>query len=183
LKRWDFRRSYKDPQFVMHVITSAAIEFKEATGVHPIACRTANHHYSTHLPFALEKNGICIDGSVAMKGILPGKQHTAYYPDMVDIRINSRIKAPILEFPSFPCGQFNLRDPLLRIRIECLLKRRQPIFLSLYTHNWNVLTEDGKKNDGYLENLASLMNFLYDRGAVTVSWPEAKRAFEAIQRL
>jgi len=62
---WDSTKSYRDPEFVMNLITSGEKDLREVTGVNPIGCRTGAFHYATHLASALVKNKIYIDSSVA----------------------------------------------------------------------------------------------------------------------
>jgi hypothetical protein len=177
---WDMERSYYDPNFVMNVIISAVREIKAVSGVNPIGCRTAAFHYATHLAKALQKNGICVDSSILKKSKQFVTAPNAYYAHEDDIRRKSTSGNGVLEIPAVSCAQFDLNKPLTRIRIEYLIWVRKPVFLSLYIHNWDAITANGVKNEYFLKNLTSFMNFLRQRKVYFLSWIEAKETFDAI---
>lgn len=179
---WDFRRSYHDPEFVMDLIISAVKDMKAVSGVNPVGCRTAACHYATHLVTALEKNGISVDSSVLRGAKQFVRAPNAYYASREDIRRKSTLKTGVLEIPTVSFTQLNIKKPITRIRTEYLLRLKKPIFLSMLIHNWDAITTNGAKNEYFLKNLTSFLNFLRNRGVRFLSWTEAKDMFDSIYR-
>jgi len=177
---WDMERSYHDPEFVMDLITSATKAVKAISGVDPVGCRTGAFHYATCLVTALEKNGIILDSSIfkGPKQFVPVPN--AYYASKEDIRRKSTLKTGVLEIPTIGFMKLNIKNLLMRIRAEYLLRLNHPIFLSIMIHNWDVITSNGAKNDYFLKKLNSFISLFRKRGACFLSWMEAKQTFDAI---
>jgi len=177
---WDFARPYYDPEFVINLITAAAKEFREDCQVNPIGCRTGAFQYATHLATALDRNGIHIDSSVS-KGLKQWvRVPNAYYAARDNIRHKATEKTGVLEIPTVGYICNSRSDFLLRTRTWYLLHRRQPIFLSLFIHNWQAINSDGGADWRFLDNLSSFLHLLSNHGAHFMSWTEANETYNGI---
>ena len=176
---WDFARPRYDPEFVMNLITLATEEFQGVCQVNPVGCRTGACHYATHLATALKKNGIHMDSSVS-KGL---KQWitapNAYYAARDNIRHKATEKTGVLEIPTTGYLCNSRSDFLLRTRTWYLLHRRQPIFLSLFIHNWQAINTDGGADWRFLDYLSSFLRRLSNHGARFLSWTEARETYDS----
>lgn len=177
---WDTTRRYHDPEFVIDLITSGVKALREVCGVSPIGCRTGAFHYATHLATALEKNGIHTDSSVP-KGL---KQWVAapnvYYAARDDIRHKATTMTGVLEIPTTGYIHDGRTNFLLKLRNWYLLHRRQPLFLSLFIHNWQAVTTDERADTRFLKTLSSFLRLLSNRGACFLSWMEAYERYKDI---
>lgn len=162
---WDLVRPYHNPEFVISLITSASKESRKVCQVNPIGCRTGACHYATHLAAALEKNGIHVDSSVS-KGLRQWvTMPNAYYAARDDIRYRATEKTGVLEIPTTGYIYSGRSKFLLKLRTLYLLNRQQPIFLSLFIHNWQAIDVDGKADSRFLDYLSSFLRLLSNQGA------------------
>lgn len=180
LTLWDENRPHHDPQYVIDLISSATREVKKVCGVDPVGCRTAGFQYATHLATALAKNGIRLDSSTARGLKQKVNAPNAYYAARDDIRHKANTASGVLEIPTvgyITSGWLNL---LHKLRIWYLLRQRQPIFLSLYIHNWQAVTANGMPDKRFLGSLSSFLRFLKNNGAHFLRWTEAHEIYKTI---